>query len=719
MKTALAAIFAAIAMLMVAGAAAIYWIGGQTIRTQAELLKRRTAIDRLNLTLSTLKDAETGQRGYLLTQDDQYLAPFASAENSIKAELTRLSQSLKSNDRERSDFGKLVELASEKLSGLRETVNLARQGNLSQALQNMRSGKGEELMDQIRDLVSSIERQEQLSAQRAQHAVARAARARDAVFWTVAGVSVLFIFGAYRVISRESRLRADALAETERQKDLLRVTLLSIGDGVIITDIAGRIILMNKVAEELTGWDHGEADSMPCETVFRIINEESRQSVERPVAKVLREGTIAGLANHTLLVRRDGTTIPIDDSGAPIRDVTGELRGVVLVFRDFTAYKSAERKLRDALDELDAANTAKNQFFARLSHELRTPLTPVLATLSLWEGHDELPEQMRSDVQMMRRNVELETRLIDELLDVSRIMRGTVSLKPERTDAHELISSVLKMYSSEIYSHGLAMITDLAAQQHYVNVDRGRVQQVFWNILKNAATHTSSGGRIIIRSFNDGPNICISFRDTGIGMSSETIQMLFKPFEGRNRENSNGLGLGLSISRALIVQQGGDITASSEGSGLGSEFRVTLPTVGPPADETLTVPLVVTKPAMARRRMRILLVEDHSDSATVMARGLSQLGYQVDIAGTVSAAVDLFQNEQYDLVLSDLGLPDGSGMDLLRKLREIREVPAIALTGYGMEEDIVQTQSLGFLRHLTKPVSYQNLQDALDQLPGA
>jgi two-component system, cell cycle sensor histidine kinase and response regulator CckA len=166
MKTALAAIFAAIAMLMVAGAVAIYWIGGQTIRKQQELLKRRNAIDELNTTLSTLKDAETGQRGYLLTQDDQYLAPFTSAETRIKAELARLSQSLKSNDQEDSDFSRLVEMASEKLSELRETVDLAREGKLSQALQIVRSGKGKEFMDQARDLISSIERQEQRGAER-------------------------------------------------------------------------------------------------------------------------------------------------------------------------------------------------------------------------------------------------------------------------------------------------------------------------------------------------------------------------------------------------------------------------------------------------------------------------------------------------------------------------------------------------------------------------
>lgn len=211
---------------------------------------------------------------------------------------------------------------------------------------------------------------------------------------------------------------------------------------------------------------------MPCEAIFRIINEESRESVESPVNKVLREGVIVGLANHTLLVRRDGSEMAIDDTGAPIREATGELRGVALVFRDFSEYKSTEQNLRTAEDELDAANRAKNQFFAAVSHELRTPLTPVLTTLSFWEGEDSFPESLRGDVKMMRRNIELETRLIDELIDLNRITKGRISLRLELVDVHGLISSVLKIYASEIYSRGLSLATDLTAENPYVNCDR-------------------------------------------------------------------------------------------------------------------------------------------------------------------------------------------------------------------------------------------------------
>lgn len=719
MKTALATIFAAIAMLVVVGVLIIHWIGDQTMLRQTEVLMSRSAIDRLNTTLSTLKDAETGQRGYLLTQDEGYLAPFENAKGQIDEELARLSRSLTSGERTSPDFDQLVQLTTRKLNELQKTVDLAHHGNLDQALEIVRSGEGKDQMDQIRDRAARIEEREQRRLETAQRALERADIQRNAIFFTVAAVNLVFIAWAYRRIRHETIVRANALTEIERQKDLLSVTLLSIGDAVIITDVEGRIVLMNKVAEGLTGWRLQEAKTMPCEAVFRIINEETRQTVESPVIKVLREGVIAGLANHTLLVKRDGTETPIDDSGAPIRDSSGELRGVVLVFRDFTNYKIAEQGLRDARDELDAANRAKNQFFATLSHELRTPLTPVMATLSLWESDISLSESMRGDVQMMRRNIEMETRLIDELIDLNRILKGKVSLKLEVADVHELISSVLRMYSSEIYSRGVTVATHFAAQRHYVNCDLDRLQQVFWNILRNAAVNSPNGGHINVQSFNDGSSVCIAFRDTGIGMSPETIQKLFKPFEGNAHENpglSEGLGLGLSISRALIVQQRGEITASSPGLGLGSEFLVRLPSEQQNPQPATVANSPTTIAAGSSKRLRILLAEDHVDSATAMARMLSHFGHEVDTAGSSAAALGLYRQRDYDLVLSDIGLPDGNGLDLVRKMKETRDVPAIALTGFGTEEDIVQSQKSGFVRHLTKPVNFQQLKEAIEQL---
>jgi PAS domain S-box-containing protein len=710
MRIALAATFVAIATLVAGGVASIYWIGGRTIARGKEVANRASAIDRLDRVLSTLKDAETGQRGYLLTQNESYLAPLESAQGRIGEDFAWLRRSLSDRDQTRLDFAALLSLASQKLNELGRTVDLARSGHLDQALEIVRTNKGKDLMDQIRARVADIRDQEQRSAEEAERALQRANTQRDTVFLVIAFANLIFIGWAYRRIRH-------SLTEIERQKDLLNVTLLSIGDAVIITDVQGRIVLMNKVAEELTGWPLDEAKSMPCEAIFQIINEESRQIVESPVIKVIRGGVIVGLANHTLLVRRDGSEIPIDDSGAPIREATGDLRGVVLVFRDFSEYKSIEKGLRAAKDELEAANRAKDQFFASLSHELRTPLTPVLATLSFWEGDNLFPELLRGDVKMMRRNIQLEMRLIDELIDLNRVTKGKISLRLETVDVHASISSVLRMYGSEIAPRGLRVTTDLAAEEHYANCDLDRLQQVFWNIIKNAAVFTPKGGRIHIRTFNLASSICIAFKDTGIGMSPQTIQNLFRPFEGKapaNSPRSEGLGLGLSISQALIVQQGGEITAKSDGIGAGSEFVVRLPSAQAPEPAALPMAPAVVREAPIRS-LRILLVEDHVDSANVLSRILSHSGYEVDTAGTSASALELYRRNEYDLVLSDIGLPDGSGIELVQKMKGIRDVPAIALTGFGTEEDMLRSQQTGFLHHLTKPIDIQHLQAAIQR----
>jgi CheY-like chemotaxis protein len=285
---------------------------------------------------------------------------------------------------------------------------------------------------------------------------------------------------------------------------------------------------------------------------------------------------------------------------------------------------------------------------------------------------------------MMRRNIKLEMRLIDELIDLNRVTKGKISLRLEIIDVHTLISSVLKMYASEIAPRGLCVTTDLAAEERYVNCDLDRLQQVFWNIIKNAAFFTPKGGGIHIRTFNIGSSIYIALKDTGVGMVPETIRNLFRPFDGKapaNSPRSEGLGLGLSISQALIVQQGGEITAKSDGIGSGSEFVVRLPSAQAAPDRA-TLPMAPT-PALEApiRQLRILLVEDHVDSAKALSKILSILGYAVDTAGTSASALELYRRNEYDLVLSDIGLPDGSGIELVEKMQGLKNVPAIALTG--------------------------------------
>ena len=346
-----------------------------------------------------------------------------------------------------------------------------------------------------------------------------------------------------------------------------------------MTDVEGRITFLNEVAEQLTGLTHAQALQQPAAKVFNIINESSRQIVESPVDKVLRLGTIVGLANHTVLIRKDGTEVPIDDSGSPIRQPDGTIRGVALIFRDFSEYKAAENKLIDANKAMETANRAKDHFLAALSHELRTPLTPVLATLTTWEASDELPSSFLADVQMLRRNVELEARLIDDLLDLNRIVKGKLTLNLELVDAHELIQAVVTMFRSEINAKHLSVSTELTATRHYVKGASARLQQIFGNILNNATKFTEHEGHISIASADDTQGrIILTFKDDGIGMTPEVLSRLFQPFEqGADINRYGGLGLGMAISKSLVDIHAGILSAASDGPGQGSAFTVVLP----------------------------------------------------------------------------------------------------------------------------------------------
>ena len=419
-----------------------------------------------------------------------------------------------------------------------------------------------------------------------------ATRMRTAIYIGAAILNLCFLYWAYQQLLQEAsdseKARTDAQRqrdEAQRQKNLLQVTLASIGDCVIVTDFEGKIIFMNAVAENLTGWTSKESMGKPVTDVFRIINESTRVTVENPVEKVLRLGQIVGLANHTLLIRKDGSEVPIDDSGAPVREPDGAVRGVALVFRDFSGHKAAERDLQTAKEAAENANRLKDQFLAMLSHELRTPLTPVLATFSIWEMNRTIPDDLKNDVQMMRHSIELEARLIDDLLDLTRIVKGILRLTLEVENIHHLIESVVTMYTSEIHGKHLALTTHLDAEKYYANIDPARVQQIFGNLLKNATKFTPEKGSITISTSNDSHgNLVVKFADTGIGITPETLARLFLPFEqGEHqlRHRYEGLGLGLAISKSLVDALGGTITATSEGPGKGACMTVTFPTVEP------------------------------------------------------------------------------------------------------------------------------------------
>jgi HAMP domain-containing protein/signal transduction histidine kinase/ActR/RegA family two-component response regulator len=368
------------------------------------------------------------------------------------------------------------------------------------------------------------------------------------------------------------------------------------------------------------------------------------------------------------------------------------------------------------LAEKARSNLAKDQFLAMLSHELRTPLTPVLASALALESESALPEEIRESLQMIRRNVELEARLIDDLLDLTRIDQGKVQLNFEVVDAHTLLQTALEICQAEIDRKHLTRSLNLGARKVHMRADPARLQQIFWNLINNAVKFTPPNGQIIISTGNDSNGqLRVEIEDTGLGIEAEALPKIFDAFEQGGRTQLGGLGLGLAISKALVEAHEGAIAAQSAGRNRGSKFTLVFPT----REKAETQIAPAASPRLPERQpMRILLVEDHEDTNRSLTNLLRRRGYHVQSALNFQSAVNLGETEQFDVLISDLALPDGSGIDLMQKLYSKQPLLGIALTGFGMENDVRKSYEAGFKHHLVKPIDLNKL-DSLIQEGGA
>jgi len=364
--------------------------------------------------------------------------------------------------------------------------------------------------------------------------------------------------------------------------------------------------------------------------------------------------------------------------------------------------------------EAERASEAKDRFLAMLSHELRTPLTPVLASVFMLEREDNVPKVMHESLQLIRRNVELEARLIDDLLDLTRISKGKVQLSFEIVDAHTLLRNALEICQFEIEQKKLELRSEFAATKVYLQADPARLQQIFWNLIKNAVKFTPHGGKLRIRTTNNGDGqFRLEVEDSGCGIDPGVLPRIFHAFEQAGRTQLGGLGLGLAISKALVEAHHGSISAESQGRDSGATFIALFPTCERNAiPESSDAPRSTAK----RRSVRLLLVEDHEDTNRSLTRMLRRRGYEVHPANDIRSALDIAARKQFDVLVSDIGLPDGSGIDLLKALRAKRDVFGIALSGYGMEEDIRRSGEAGFSHHLVKPVDLNKLDSIIQEM---
>jgi PAS domain S-box-containing protein len=658
-------------------------------------------------------------------------------------------------------------------------------------------------------------------------------------------ISLLMLALFLRNLVHGQRERARAVASAFEQEQWFRTTLNSIGDAVMATDPEGRVTYVNRVAEHLSGWSQQEAQGRPVETVFRIVNEDSRKTVDDPVAKVRASGHIVGLANHTVLLAKNGAEYPIDDSAAPIRDKDGKMSGVVLVFhdvteqrkvsralqrsearksaivsnaldgiitidhrghvlefnpaaeeifgyraeevlgremaqfivpehhrgshrlgierylrtgdgpflnkrteltglhadgrefplelaitsiegegmplftghlRDITERKHTENELRETAARLSESDRRKSEFIAILAHELRNPLAPVRNALELIEVSGRDPATLDIALPMMQRQLGQLIRLIDDLLDITRISHGKVALQPSVVDLVEIVKEAEEAVRMPCQQAGQDLQVVLPQGPLRTYADGVRLLQVFSNLLNNACKFTQRGGSIIISLERQGHEAVVRVKDTGIGIAAGEISRIFTLFaqveDPLGRRKQEGLGVGLSLVSLLVDMHQGSVTARSEGKDKGSEFEVRLPLV-----EVRDDPDANTDVHQLRdRARRVLVVDDNRDAAESLGHLLRKRGHEVFEAYDGVQGVQEAARHLPEVVVLDLGMPGLNGYEVAERLRRMPGMEQsflIALTGWGQEEDRQRSKAAGFDAHLTKPADNVKLVDLL------
>ena len=957
---------AAIGAAVLVGNAAVSVYHTALLREEsAAVIRSNELLLALDNVLSLVKDAESGQRGYVITGRQEYLAPYRAAVASIQAQMDALERLTIGDPVQQRLMADVRRRVGAKLGELELTVGLRDRKGFDLTRDVILLGAGRAEMEALRATAAEMaahETERLVEREAAADRTYRAALAGEALS-TLAALAALVGFSV--LLARHLRARDEAEAVISAQGERLRTTLASIGDAVITTDLDGRVANLNRVAESLTGWPGDEAKGQPLEAVFRIVNESTRQPVENPATRALGDGVIVGLANHTLLIRKDGSEVPIDDSAAPIRDRQGRVHGCILVFRDISERKAAEREIgaaqarlqrvvtdmaiptmvyaddgeivlvngawtgisgygaaelatipqwtqkaygaraeamnvviaslfdlehsidngereittasgekriwhfvtapigrdgkgrrmlvtnaidvterrrldqvladrearmrlamdaanyggwewdrasgemiwtektrellgvgadepisfglmqgrihpddRDrreraiadawvsgvhsneyrfirpdgevrwvssrgrvirgpdggermlgvvgditeqkrAVEALEDADRRKDEFLATLAHELRNPLAPLRNSLAILQRSADDPERFDKASGVMERQLSHLVRLIDDLLDVSRISLDKLTLRVELADLAAVLEHAVEASRPAAERAGHVLEVHLPERPVKLQGDRARLSQVFSNLIGNACKFTPDGGRIVVDARADGDRAVVSVRDNGIGIAADRIGGVFEMFsqiDNSLERTHGGLGIGLTLVRRLVEMHGGSVVARSAGLGEGSEFVVTLPlTQAAGGATTGRAPFAAAAPSA---RLRMLVVDDNGDSAESLALLLSLAGHETHVAHSGPEALVRADALRPDAVLLDLGLPGLNGYEVCRRLRAAawaREIPIVAITGWGQADDRQRSREAGFDGHLVKPVVLDELTALLDE----
>ena len=747
------ALLGGVALLVVLGVIVSIWTFRQVevaaqMRTQTSDVM--TGADNL---LSTLKDAETGQRGYLLTGNEGFLEPYLPVRDNISGQLEKLRQ-INSDSAVKKHLDALVPLISAKMAEMAQTIVLYQNHDAMGAIALVQAGQGKALMDSIRVEINAID-QIETGVLAQQEAGYEATMRRLFIIIIISSLIVLLLALSFAyLIYRESQQRLKNLAHLETQhfleiqnetnkqlqqanltlrvsEEKLAVTLNSIGDGVIATDAEGLVVLLNPLAELLTGWTKVEAIGRPVDDIFRIINQETRQPAALPVMETLTQGTIQDLANHTVLIARNGSECAIADSCSPIRDRDSQVVGAVLVFRDVTERNRQDRLLQEKNVELESArsaaekaNLAKSEFLSSMSHELRSPLNAILGFAQLMET-DSLPPtpiQKESITQILQAGWHL-LRLIDEVLDLTKVESGQVPISPEPVLLAEVLLECQGMIEPQAQQHGIRLIFPQNKIPYFVRADRTRLKQVIINLLSNAVKYNSNQGTVEVKCGESAPGrIRVSVRDTGAGLSPEQLAQLFQAFNrlGQEAGSVEGTGIGLVVAKRLVELMGGEIGVESS-LGVGSLFWFELIAVAEPhlsmkeGEAAAFAHQIVPR---GGRLLTVLCVEDNPANLKLVELIIARrpdLRLLTAMNGT--SGIEIAHASLPDVILMDINLPDINGFEALKILQSdpvTANIPVVALTANAMPRDIKKGMQAGFFLYITKPIKVDEFMEALN-----
>ena len=510
-----------------------------------------------------------------------------------------------------------------------------------------------------------------------------------------------------RVTNLVSAVRA-ALRARQRQYEIrdrvsLQTLLASIvessDDAIVGKTTEGIILTWNKAAERLFGYAAEEAVGQP---ITILIPPDRLDEERRILANILRGERMTHF--ETVRVTKDGRRIDVSLTISPIRDASGHIVGASKVARDISAQKETEQALRDA-------DRRKDEFLATLAHELRNPLAPIRNSLTLLEiagQSDPTIERVRG---ILERQVGHMVRLVDDLMEVSRITRGTIELRRERLELAEAIRSALETSEPLIRRAALDLGLDLPPKSLYVNADPVRLTQIISNLLNNAAKYSDRSRRVVLTARGEGGQAVISVRDFGVGIPTDMLERVFDMFtqvQGPGRSGQGGLGIGLTLVRSLVQMHGGSVAAASEGAGKGSTFTFRLPLVeAPPRNSERS-----SGRAVRGLSLRVLVVDDNRDAAESMGLVLARAGAEVEVVHDGASALARVEQFHPALVLLDIGMPEMDGYEVARRIRSrpaLRGIQLVALTGWGQPDDRRRSLDAGFDHHLIKPAGIDEL----------